>query len=129
MRVGILGTANIAKKNAQAIFGSKNATLVAVGSRDAARAKAWAAEHCTFAGDLRTYGSYEELLADANVDAIYCPLPTAMHAEWVPKIAQAGKHVLLEKPVAVDATEFVAMLAACRAAGAHPMAVYSHLVA
>jgi predicted dehydrogenase len=116
LRVGILGTAQIAKKNARAIHASQHAMLVAVGSRDAQRAAQWAAEHCAFAGPLAT-GTYEDLLANADVDAVYVPLPTTMHAEWVPKVAQAGKHILLEKPVGVDAADFAAQLSACRAAG------------
>ena len=116
MRVGILGTANIAKKNARAIHRSKDATLVAVASRDPARAKAWVAEHCAFAGKLKTC-TYDDLLADKDVDAVYVPLPTTMHAEWVPKCARAGKHVLLEKPVGVSADEYAEMMEACRDAG------------
>ena len=87
MRVGIVGTANISKKNAKAIHGSKGAKLAAVASRDAQRAKEWAAENCAFAGALTTC-TYEELLANPEIDAVYMPLPTTLHKEWVPKFAQ-----------------------------------------
>jgi D-xylose 1-dehydrogenase (NADP+, D-xylono-1,5-lactone-forming) len=68
---------------------------VAVGSRDLARANAFASEH----GLARAHGSYEELLADPEVDAIYNPLPNALHVEWSIKALEAGKHVLCEKPM------------------------------
>jgi len=68
---------------------------VAVGSRDLGRAQAFASEH----GVARAHGSYEELLADPEVDAIYNPLPNSLHVEWSIKALEAGKHVLCEKPM------------------------------
>lgn len=114
LRVGVLGTANIARKNARALFKSRECELVAVASRDPAKAAAWAADMAGYGagGKVRTC-SYEALLADAEVDAVYVPLPTALHAEWVPKCAAAGKHVLLEKPVAIDAAKFDGIVKAC----------------
>ncbi|MGA2613360.1 MAG: Gfo/Idh/MocA family oxidoreductase [Spirochaetia bacterium] len=73
----------------------------AVASRSREKAAAFARE----SGIPRAYGSYEELLADKEIEAVYIPLPNHMHAEWVKKCADAGKHVLCEKPFALDAHE------------------------
>jgi D-xylose 1-dehydrogenase (NADP+, D-xylono-1,5-lactone-forming) len=92
LRWGILSTANITEK----LLGSgHDQQFVAVGSRDLARAQAFASEH----GLSRAHGSYEELLADPEVDAIYNPLPNALHVEWSIRALEAGKHVLCEKPM------------------------------
>jgi xylose dehydrogenase (NAD/NADP) len=92
LRWGILSTANITKK----LLGSgHDQQFVAVGSRDLGRAQAFASEH----GVARAHGSYEELLADPEVDAIYNPLPNSLHVEWSIKALEAGKHVLCEKPM------------------------------
>jgi D-xylose 1-dehydrogenase (NADP+, D-xylono-1,5-lactone-forming) len=92
LRWGILSTANITKK----LLGSgHDQQFVAVGSRDLGRAQAFASEH----GIVRAHGSYEELLADPEVDAIYNPLPNSLHVEWSIKALEAGKHVLCEKPM------------------------------
>eukprot|EP00850_Spirogloea_muscicola_P013191 SM000088S23732 [mRNA] locus=s88:346692:347961:- [translate_table: standard] len=89
----------------------------AVGSRSLAKAREFAAE----AGLATAYGSYQEVLDDPGVDAVYVPLPTGLHLEWVVKAAAAGKHVLLEKPPATDAAELEEMLAACAEAGVQLM--------
>ncbi len=92
LRWGILSTANITNM----LLGSgSDQQFVAVGSRDIARAEAFAAEK----GIARAHGSYEDLLADPEVDAIYNPLPNALHVEWSIRALQAGKHVLCEKPL------------------------------
>ncbi|MGZ4199674.1 MAG: Gfo/Idh/MocA family protein [Thermoleophilia bacterium] len=92
LRWGILSTANISDK----LLGSgTDQEFVAVGSRDGARAEAYAREK----GIARAHGSYEALLADPDVDAIYNPLPNAMHVEWSIRALEAGKHVLCEKPL------------------------------
>jgi D-xylose 1-dehydrogenase (NADP+, D-xylono-1,5-lactone-forming) len=92
LRWGILSTANITDK----LLGSgTDQEFVAVGSRDAARAEAHAREK----GIARAHGSYEALLADPDVDAIYNPLPNALHVEWSIRALEAGKHVLCEKPL------------------------------
>ena len=92
LRWGILSTANITEK----LLGSgHDQQFVAVGSRDLGRAQAFASEH----GIARAHGSYEELLADPEVDAIYNPLPNSLHVEWSIKALEAGKHVLCEKPM------------------------------
>ena len=97
----------------------KSAELVAVASRDLERCKSWVAEFACRPKDSQVscYGSYEELLADSSVDAIYLPLPTVMHLEWAVKVAQAGKHLLIEKPVGVRKEEVLAIVSACEAAG------------
>jgi len=119
LRVGILGTAAIAGKVRRAIVAAGH-VVAAIGSRDLAKAEAWAAE-AVACGDVpapapAAHGSYEALLADAAVDAVYMPLPCALHLRWVEAAARAGKHVLVEKPAAVSAAELEAMLRSCRAA-------------
>jgi len=114
LRWGILGTANIARRLfVPGVRAGGETEVLAVGSRseDAARA---------FADQLaipRAYGSYEALLADKDVDAIYVALPNSLDAEWTIRGAQAGKHVLCEKPLARRAAEAEQIAAACKAAG------------
>ncbi len=101
IRWGILSTANIGRRVIPAIQASRNGEVTAVGSRTLERAQIFAAEQ-----NIPTaYGSYEELIADDHIDAIYIPLPNRLHAEWSIKCAQAGKPVLCEKPFASDARE------------------------
>ena len=111
LRVGIMGTANIARKNIAAIRVASGVEVVAVGSRSAARATTYAEENDLDPATCACYGSYQELLDSPDVDAVYIPLPTALHAEWAPKAALAGKHVLCEKPLARDAAELQTILA------------------
>jgi D-xylose 1-dehydrogenase (NADP+, D-xylono-1,5-lactone-forming) len=92
LRWGILSTANITDK---LLDSGTDQEFVAVGSRDAARAEAYARQK----GIARSHGSYEALLADPDVDAIYNPLPNALHVEWSIRALEAGKHVLCEKPL------------------------------
>jgi len=114
---GVLSTARIATKVSAAIRAAKGAELLAVGSRSKPRAAAWAAEHHA----SRIYGSYIEVLEDDDVDAVYIPLPPSMHKEWTIKAAERGKHVLCEKPLAMNADESREMAAACRANGVQLM--------
>ena len=116
-RWGILGTANIARKNWQAIRNAGNSTLVAVASRDKARAQKFIDEcqaDVPFAPPPAPCGSYEELLARKDIDAVYIPLPTGIRQKWVLAAAAAGKHVLCEKPCDVNSAGVRAMLDACR---------------
>jgi D-xylose 1-dehydrogenase (NADP+, D-xylono-1,5-lactone-forming) len=92
LRWGILSTANITDK---LLDGGTDQEFVAVGSRDGARAEAYAREK----GIARAHGSYEALLADPDVDAIYNPLPNSLHVQWSIRALEAGKHVLCEKPL------------------------------
>ncbi|MCL2585548.1 MAG: Gfo/Idh/MocA family oxidoreductase [Streptosporangiales bacterium] len=102
VRIGILGAARIAGK---ALINPArevpSATVTAVATRDAARAEAFALEH----GIPASYGSYEKLLDDPGVDAVYIPLPNALHGAWTLRALEAGKHVLCEKPFAANADE------------------------
>lgn len=123
LRVGVLGTASIARKNARALARSGECELIAVASRSLARAQAWAEPLSLWFGGKapRALGSYEELLALPELDAVYVPLPTSAHMVWVARAAAARKHVLLEKPVALSAQQFERMLDECREAGVRLM--------
>ena len=115
-RWGILGTANIARKNWQAILDAGNARLVAVASRDEAKSGRFIAECQSAVRHPQTplaLGSYEELIAHPEVDAIYIPLPTGIRKEWVIRAANAGKHVLVEKPVGTSTEDLAEMIAVC----------------
>lgn len=110
LRVGMLGAANIGRAFTNGCRPSSVVAVSAVASRTQAKADAFAAE----LGIPRALGSYEALLADRDIDAIYIPLPNSMHAEWAIKACEAGKHVLCEKPLAMDATQAKAMFAAAQ---------------
>jgi predicted dehydrogenase len=107
LRFGILSTANIGlKKVIPAMQQGEFTTVAAIASRDLAKAR-------EAARDLEiptAYGSYEELLADPNIDAIYNPLPNQLHVPWTIKAAEAGKHVLCEKPLSMNAAEAETLL-------------------
>ena len=95
VRWGILSTADINKRLIPGAQESDEVELLAVGSRDLARAQEFGAKW----GIPRAYGSYEELLADPDIEAVYIPLPNTMHCEWSIRALEAGKHVLCEKPM------------------------------
>jgi predicted dehydrogenase len=102
LRWGVLSTAAIGwKKVIPAMQLGELTTVDAMGSRDLGKANETAAK----VGIARTYGSYEELLADQEIDAIYNPLPNDLHVEWTIKAAEAGKHVLCEKPLGLNAAD------------------------
>ena len=108
-RWGVIGTATIARKMVRAMHLSQHATPIAIASRDLNRALAFAEEN-----DLKyAFGSYEELIADPQIDAVYVPIPTGMRRDVVIEAARAGKHVLCEKPVAPNATTAEQMINAC----------------
>lgn len=111
---GILGCAAIAKvRTIPGLLQADNANLYAVASRGIEKAeefqKMYSAE--------KAYGSYEALLADENVQAVYIPLPNSMHFEWVEKAAKAGKHILCEKPLALNVEEAKKMYEICEEQG------------
>jgi len=109
VRWGVLGVANIAvKKVIPAMQHGGYCEVTGIASRDLARAEKAARE----LGVPKAYGSYEELLADPEIDAIYNPLPNHLHVPWSVRAAEAGKHVLCEKPVAMDAAETLELIAA-----------------
>ncbi|KAE9600158.1 putative D-xylose 1-dehydrogenase (NADP(+)) [Lupinus albus] len=114
IRFGILGCAQIAIKLCKAITTATNATLHAIGSRSLEKAALFVAEH-GLPEAVRVYGSYEEVVNDDEVDAIYIPLPTGLHVTWAVKAAERGKHVLLEKPVAMNVAGLDRILEACEA--------------
>jgi predicted dehydrogenase len=108
---GILSTAKIGlTKVIPALQKSTFGTVVAIGSRDEARARAAAQQ----LGIPRVHGSYEALLADPGIDAVYIPVPNHLHVPWSLKALAAGKHVLCEKPVALDAREAADLAAAAQ---------------
>jgi predicted dehydrogenase len=109
----MLSTAGIGRVVAGAIGRSADAELVAVAGRDRDRAVGYAPE----LGVPRSFGSYDALLADGGVDAVYIPLPIALHTEWTIRALKAGKHVLCEKPFAMTADAAAACFDAAEAAG------------
>ncbi len=109
IRWGIVGTADVARKHfVPGAQGLDNSEVFAVASRSGERAEEFAEEF----GIPRAFGSYEELLSDEAVDAVYLPLPTALHAEWGVRCAEAGKPTLCEKPLAENAEQAERMVTA-----------------
>ncbi len=109
VRWGLMATGQIAALMAES---ARPGRFVAVASRSAERASAFAEKH----GIERSHGDYQALLDDPDVDAVYIALPVAQHSEWTVNTLQAGKHVLCEKPLAVDAAEVAADFDAAEAA-------------
>jgi len=113
LRWGIISTARINRKLIPAIRATERAEVIAVASRSRSRAIDYAAEW-----DIpRSYGSYEALLDDADVDVVYVSLPNSLHAEWTARATEAGKHVLCEKPLALSVPECDRIIAAADASG------------
>jgi predicted dehydrogenase len=111
---GVLGVANIAvQKVIPAMQRGEASEIAAIASRDLAKARE-AAERL---GIGRAYGSYDELLADPGIEAVYNPLPNELHVPWTRKALEAGKHVLCEKPIGLDANEAKTLIEACERAG------------
>jgi D-xylose 1-dehydrogenase (NADP+, D-xylono-1,5-lactone-forming) len=113
VRWGIVSTAHINDKVLTGVSGSSTVEVIAVASRDADRARSYASQN----GIARSHGSYEELLADPDVEAVYIPLPNGLHVEWTLKALEAGKHVLCEKPLSPRAEEVERCFDAAEAAG------------
>jgi D-xylose 1-dehydrogenase (NADP+, D-xylono-1,5-lactone-forming) len=113
MRWGLLSTANINRKLLRGAQETDEAAVVAVASRDRSRAEGFAREH----GLERAHGSYEALLEDPEVDAIYNPLPNSLHVPWTVRALEAGKHVLCEKPLTRRPAEAEEAFAAADRAG------------
>ncbi len=119
---GILSTGRIARRLAQALAVSQTGELAAVASRSLEPARAFAEEF----GVPRAYGSYEELLADPGVQAIYLATPHPFHLEWVIKAAEAAKHILCEKPAGMNAREVEQMLTAAKRHGVFFMEAFMY---
>lgn len=114
LRWGVLSTAKIAREHVvPGIRSATNAELVAIASRDPALARSVADD----LGIPKAHGSYDDLINDPTVDAIYIPLPNHLHLEWTERAAAAGKHVLCEKPLGLDAGEARRMVETCESAG------------
>jgi predicted dehydrogenase len=113
LRWGILGTGNIAGQFTTGVLASRRGVVAAVGSRNAETAQGFARKY-EIAG---IHGSYEALISDPGVDAIYNSAPNSLHAEWTIRALQAGKHVLCEKPIGMDAAEAERMFDAAKRAG------------
>jgi len=117
LRFGFLSTANIGRKNWNSIYHSGNSTVAAVASRDKTKAQKFISElqsETPFETAPTAFGSYDELLASPNVDAIYIPLPTGLRKEWVLRTAAAGKHVICEKPCGLNSADVQEMIYACK---------------
>src|SRR5690348_15758480 len=97
LRMGILGAGGIAGHFASASADFNGIDLVAIGSRDQAKADAFASKH----GLAKAYATYAAVVDDKEIDAVYIALPNGLHKEWAIKCAQAGKHILCEKPMAL----------------------------
>lgn len=109
LRWGILGAARFAREHmGPAIYAAKGAELVALATRAQSKAEGFSA----FAPGIRVHDSYEALLEDPQVDAVYIPLPNHLHVEWALRAIAAGKHVLVEKPAAMQNSEYDALIAA-----------------
>ncbi|HLK78692.1 MAG TPA: Gfo/Idh/MocA family oxidoreductase [Streptosporangiaceae bacterium] len=114
LRIGVLGTARISTTALlEPAANVPEVTVAAVAARDRSRAVRWAERH----GVPAAYGSYDELLADPGVDAVYNPLPNSLHGPWTLAAIAAGKHVLCEKPFASNAAEAAGVAAAAAASG------------
>jgi predicted dehydrogenase len=114
IRWGVLGVAKIATtKVIPAMQCASNVEILAIASRDLSKARAAAGQ----LGIPRAYGSYEELLADQSIDAIYNPLPNHLHVPWSIRAAEAGKHVLCEKPIGLSVAQTRELIAARDTAG------------
>ncbi len=123
LRWGILGTGNIAGKFATDLVKlGDRVQLAAVGSRSADSARAFATKH----GFWRAHGSYADLLADPEVDAVYISLPNHEHRAWSLAASAAGKHVLCEKPAGMNASEVAEMTAAAQTAGRFWMEAFAY---
>lgn len=123
VRWGLLSTAKINAALIGPLQTAARSQLAAVASRDHGKAAAYAAEHHI----PKAFGSYEDLLADPEIDAVYISLPNSMHAEWTIKAAQAGKHVLCEKPLVVSMPELDQVEAAAAKAGVTVFEAFMYL--
>ncbi|MDQ6620260.1 MAG: Gfo/Idh/MocA family oxidoreductase [Pseudomonadota bacterium] len=122
LRIGVLGAAKIARLFVDAVRPSRKVLVAAVASRDLERAADFAREH----GIAKAHSSYETLLVDPSIDAVYVPLPNNLHAKWAIAAADAGKHVLCEKPLAATAAEAMTIFEAARRNGVYIVEGYPY---
>src|SRR5262245_32249373 len=123
LRWGIMSPANIGTaKVIPAIQAAARCEVTAIASRSADRAR----EAAGALGIPTAHGSYEDLLADDSIDAVYIPLPNHLHAEWTIAAARAGKHVLCEKPLALTTDEALQMVEVCEAEGVQLMEAFMY---
>ena len=123
LRWGVISTSNIGRVAVNpAIQASRNGELIAVASRQKQKAE----EFAEAAGIPRYYGDYQSLLGDEAIDAVYIPLPNGLHKEWAVRAAEAGKHILCEKPLAVTAAECREMEAAAEVNGIELMEAFMY---
>jgi xylose dehydrogenase (NAD/NADP) len=122
VRWGIISTADINRKLIPGVQASAKAELIAVASREQSRAEAYAKDW----GIERPYGSYEALLADPDVEAVYIPLPNTLHCEWSIRALEAGKHVLCEKPLSRHPEQVEEAFDAAERAGRHLMEAFMY---
>ncbi len=124
VRWGILGTANIARYAAiPGMQKAESCEMCAIAGRSAEKAADFAQSY----GFRKSYGSYDELIADPEVQAVYIPLPNNLHREWVLAALKAGKHVLCEKPIGLNAGEVKEMFRTAESCGVHLMEAYAYL--
>jgi len=122
LRIGVLGAAKIARLFAEGVRASRKIVVTAVASRDVSRATAFARD----ANIAHVHSSYEALLGDPDIDAIYVPLPNNLHAVWSIRAAEAGKHVLCEKPLAATAAAARAVFEAAQGNGVFAVEAYPY---
>jgi D-xylose 1-dehydrogenase (NADP+, D-xylono-1,5-lactone-forming) len=122
LRIGVLGTANIARKFIHGVQPSRKVQVTRVASRDLGRAAAFAEEFC-----LGPPHSYESMLVDTEIDAVYVPLPNSLHEEWSIRAVEAGKHVLCEKPLATTHAAAKRMYEAARTRGVYLAEAYPYI--
>lgn len=121
---GVLGTANIGVREIfAAMRAAENCRMVAIAGRSGEKAQAFAERF----GFEKAYASYDALLDDPQIEAVYIPLPNTMHLEWVKRAAQKGKHVLCEKPLGVSEAQVREMFAVCRENGVRLMEAFAYL--
>jgi predicted dehydrogenase len=117
LRIGFLSASGIGRKNWKAIYNSGNCVVSAVASRDAEKSRKYIDEcqqEFGFENRPLAFGGYEELLASEGVDAVYIPLPTALRKSFVVRAAESHKHIICEKPCAINSSELEEMIAVCR---------------
>jgi len=121
LKWGILGAARVNERLLPAVVEAPNSQLVAIASRRAGAAKATLDKYAPGTEGVTCYDDLDSLIADPNVEAVYCPMANEEHAEWAFRVIQAGKHVLIEKPMTTQLADIGAIEAAAKAMGVKVM--------